>query len=160
MACTTFYCAGSQAGRVVAIAAGSAGGGVLLLLLLVAITSTIVCLTMRKRKIYDLSENQTVENFSKNDKIATDTNVAYKPVLHTTTVNAEFGIMHGITEPQQSTENGDSKLNMEQNMAYASSNTAQISLTSNVAYYSSKSEKPLEENYYENDQTEHYDYII
>ena len=115
---------------------------------------------MRKWKIYDLPPtNQTVENFS-DDKIATNTNVAYKPVLHTATVNTDFGILHGISEPQQSTENRGSKLNMEQNVAYyALSNTAQISLTLNVAYY--KSRKPLEEleNYYENDQTEYYDHI-
>ena len=139
--------AGNQT-RVVALAAGAAGGGLLLLLLLVVSISTIVCLTMRKWKLYI---NQTVK-YSSNDKIATNTNVAYKPVLHTTTVNAEFGIMHGTTEPQQSSENQDSKLNMEHNVAYTP--FAQISLTSNVAYH--KSGKPLEEN---DDQTEYYDYI-
>ena len=150
---TIYYCAGNQTTRVVALAAGAAGGGLLLLLLLVVSISTIVCLTKRKWKLYI---NQTVK-YSSNDKITTNTNAAYKPVLHTTTVNAEFGIMHGTTEPQQSSENQDSnsKLNMEHNVAYAP--FAQISLTSNVAYH--KSGKPLEENDYEYDQTEYYDYI-
>ena len=125
------------------------------MLLLVAITPTIVCLTIRKWKGFH--SNQTVE-YSSNDKIATNTNVAYKPVLHTMTVNAEF---KGTTEPQRSTENLDPMLNMEQNVAYtSSSNTTQthVSLTSNVAYYKSGIPK-LEEDYYENDQTEYYDYI-
>ena len=60
------------------------------------------------------------------------------------------------SEQQQSTENWDSKLDMEQNVAYESSNTAQISLGTNVAYYESR--RQLEENvYYENDYQ--YDYI-
>ena len=129
------------------------------MLLLVAITPTIVCLTIRKWKGFH--SNQTVK-YSSNDKITTDANVAYKPVLHTATVNAEF---EGTTEPQRSTKNlADSKLNslnIEQNVAYtSSSNTTQthVSLTSNVAYYKSGIPK-LEEDYYENDQTECYDYI-
>ena len=48
------------------------------------------------------------------------------------------------SEQQQSTETWDSKLDMEQNVAYESSNTAQISLGINVAY--SKSRKPLDMN--------------
>ena len=46
------------------------------------------------------------------------------------------------SEQQQSTESWDSKLDMEQNVAYESSNTAQISLGTNIAYY--KSRKPLD----------------
>ena len=48
------------------------------------------------------------------------------------------------SEQQQSTESWDSKLDMEQNVAYESSNTAQnlISLSTNIAY--SKSRKPLD----------------
>ena len=44
------------------------------------------------------------------------------------------------SEQQQSTENWDSKLDMEQNVAYESSNTAQISLgtIANIAYYESR----------------------
>ena len=123
-----------------------------------AIIPTIVCLTIHKWKGFH--SNQTVE-YSSNDKIATNTNVAYKPVLHTTTVNAVF---KGTTEPQLSTKNLNSmlnSLNIEQNVAYtSSSNTTQthVSLTSNVAYYKSGIPK-LEEDYYENDQTECYDYI-
>ena len=45
---------------------------------------------------------------------------------------------------QQSTESQDSKHDMEQNVAYESSNTAQISLGTNVAYY--ESGKPLNMN--------------
>ena len=48
------------------------------------------------------------------------------------------------SEQQQSTENWDSKLDMEQNVAYESSNTAQISVGTNVAYYESR--KPLDMN--------------
>ena len=59
------------------------------------------------------------------------------------------------SEQQQSTENWDSKLDMEQNVAYESSNTAQISLGTNVAYY--ESGRQLEENVFENDYQ--YDYI-
>jgi hypothetical protein len=65
--------------------------------------------------------------------------------------------MHNITEQQQSAaENWDSKLDMEQNVAYESANTAQISLSTNVAYYKSQG-RQLEENTYENDPA--YDYI-
>jgi hypothetical protein len=47
--------------------------------------------------------------------------------------------MHKITEQQQSAaENWDSKLDMEQNVAYESLNMAQISLSTNVAYYKSQ----------------------
>jgi hypothetical protein len=59
-----------------------------------------------------------------------------------------YACMHGITEQQQltETENCDSKLDMEENMAYGSStdHDAQISLKSNVAYC--KSRKPLDTN--------------
>ena len=111
--------AGNQAGRVIVIAAGSVGGS---LLLLVTIASTVIVLW--KWKTYNLSANQTFESTN-------------KPItLHTATVNADFGVIHGITE-QQSPENWDSKLDMEHNVAYGSSSDAQISLTSNVAYYKS-----------------------
>ena len=66
-----------------------------------------------------------------------------------------YACMHDITEQQRSTENWDSKLDMEQNVAYESSNTAQISLGTNIAYY--ESGRQLEENVYENDYQ--YDYI-
>ena len=108
--------AGTQAARIVAIAAGSVGGG---LLLLVAVASTIiVCLiTSRKWKIYNLPTNQTLvenSNLSSHDKIATVTSVACKPVLHTATVNAGFGVMNGsIDREQWSTENWDSKLKLD-----------------------------------------------
>ena len=87
------------------------------------------------------------------DKIATCTvtSVAYKPVLHTLTINAGFEIAHGITKQQQLTENRDSKVDMEQNMAYGSSadhDDAQMPLTSNVAYCISG--KPLNVNMEEN----------
>ena len=91
-------CAGNQAARTVAIAAGSEalGGG---LLLLMAIMDTImVCLAIQKWKAYNLSTNQT--SMKSSDKIATCTvtSVAYKPVLHTLTINAGFEITHGTTK--------------------------------------------------------------
>ena len=71
--------AGSQAARVVAIAAGSVGGVLFVLLLLVAIIATIVRLVSQKWKVYNLSSSQMVEYFNKpgNEKITTETNVAY-----------------------------------------------------------------------------------
>ena len=127
------------------------------MLLLVAIIATIVCLVLQKWKVYNLSSSQMVEYFNKpgneNITVTTETNVAYKPVVHTATVNAGIEIMHGSTKQRQSTENWDSKLDMEQNVAYESSNAAQISLSTNIAYY--KSGRQLEENDYDNE----YDYI-
>ena len=127
------------------------------MLLLVAVIATIVCLVSQKWKVYNLSSSQTVEYFNKpgneNNIVTTETNVAYKPVVHTAT---GIEIMHGSTEQRQSTKDWDSKLDMEQNVAYESSNTAQISLNTNIAYY--KSGRQLEENDYENDLAE-YDYI-
>ena len=151
--------------QVVAIAAGSAGGGLLVLLLLfVALVSTIVCLASQKRKVYNSSSplsQTTNEYFNKpagDKKFTTETNVAYKPVVRTETGNAGFEIMHGSTEQRLSTENQASELDMEQNVAYESSNTAQVSLSTNVAYYVSG--RQLEENIYENDLADdQYDYI-
>ena len=80
------------------------------------------------------------------------------PVVRTETANAAFEIMHGSSEQKLSTENQVSKLDMEQNVAYESSNTVQISLGTNVAYY--ESGRQLEENVYENDLADdQYDYI-
>ena len=83
------------------------------------------------------------------DKVTTEANVAYKSVVRTETASAGFEIMHGSTEQKSSTENQVSKLDIEQNVAYESSNTAQISIDTNVAYY--ESGRQLEENVYEND---------
>jgi hypothetical protein len=136
------------------------------LLLLVALISTIIaCVASQKRKVYNLSSSQTVnEYFNKpgtgDDKVTTETNVAYKSVMHTETANAGFDIMHGSTEQRLSTtENHVSNLDMEQNVAYESSNAVQISLGTNAAYY--ESGRQFEENdYYENDLADdQYDYI-
>ena len=88
-------------------------------------------------------KQQSTENWDSKLDSDMEQNVAYK------------SCMHEITE-QQSTENWvDSKLDMEHNVAYESSNTAQISLGTNVAYY--ESGRQLEENVYGNDYQ--YDYI-
>ena len=154
------------------------------------IISAFLCLKscVQKWNVSNLSTNQT-DACSSDENVNTETNIAYKPVLHTVTViNAGFEVKQGSTEQQQSmaTENLDSKLdveqnvaygsstdtqisltsngayctsentNMEDNVAYESSNGAQISLSANVAYY--KSGRQLEENDYGNDLAE-YDYI-
>jgi lipopolysaccharide export LptBFGC system permease protein LptF len=150
--------------QVVAIAAGSVGGGLVVMLLLVALTSTIICLAAsQKRKVYNSSSSQEInEYYNKpdHDQVTTETNVAYKSVVCTETANAGFDIMHGNTEQRLSTtEKQTSKLDIEQNVAYESSNAVQISLGTNVAYY--ESGRQLEENdYYENDLVDdQYDYI-
>lgn len=140
-----------------------------MLLLLVAIISTAVCLMhMLKRKCFNLTSNvdynskmSTEENKESNIyNIITNTNAAYK---QTATASTELEVMYdtidlveGTNELQASTENQDSKLNMEQNMAYEPSTAVQIPLRSNVAYYMHKSGKPLQENDHADDQ---YDYI-
>ena len=158
-----------------------------MLLLVVIIISAYVCFKSRAQK-WKVGNPSTVA-YSSDENVNTGINVAYKPVLHTVTViNAGFEVKQGSTEQQKSmaTENLDSKLDMEQNVAYGSStdtqtsltsngaystsentnlednvayessNGAQISLSANVAYY--KSGRQLEENDYENDLAE-YDYI-
>ena len=158
-----------------------------MLLLVVIVISAFVCLKSRAQK-WKVGNPSSVA-YSSDENVNTETNVAYKPVLHTVTViNAGFEVKQGSTEQQQSmaTENLDSKLDMEQNVAYGSSTDAQISLTSNGAYSTSentniednvayessngtqislsaniaycKSGRQLEENDYENDLAE-YDYI-
>ena len=160
-----------------------------MLLLVVIIISAFACLKSRAQK-WKVGNLSTV-TYSSDENVNTETNVAYKPVLHTVTViSAGFEVKQGSTEQQQSmaTENLDSKLDMEQNVAYGSSEStdAQISLTSNGAYSTSentniednvayessngtqislsaniayyKSERQLVENDYENDLAE-YDYI-
>ena len=133
----------------------------MVLLLLVAIISIIACFAPQKWKVYNVSSSQKVndsEYFNKpgDEEVTTETNVAYKPVVLTETASAGFEIMHGSTEQKSSTENQFSKLDMEQNVAYESSNTAQIPLGTNVAYYGSG--RRLEENVYENGD-QYYDYI-
>ena len=83
-----------------------------------------------------------------------------KPTQHAETVNAgeEMTQCHGSVT-QSTGQNWDAKqLDMEQNMAYESSNVAQISCSTNVAYY--KSGRQLEENVYETDDLNEYDYVI
>ncbi len=133
-----------------------------MLLLLVALISTIACVASRKRKVHNSSSSQTVNEYvskSGDDKFTTETNVAYKPVVHTETANAGIDIMYGSTKQRVTAENHVSKLDMEQNVAYESSNAVQISLGTNAAYY--ESGRQFEENdYYENDLIDdQYDYI-
>ena len=98
-------------------------------------TIIIVCLALHKLKLCNVSHNRVVEESMKssNGNPATVTKASCKPVLHTQAINAEFG---GITKLQQSTD-WDSKLDVEQNVAYGSSNGTWISFISNVAYYNS-----------------------
>ena len=78
--------------------------------------------------------------------------------MRTETGNAGFETMPGSTGQKSSTENQVSKLDMEHNVAYESSTTAQISLGTNAAYC--ESGRQLEENVYENDlPDDQYDYI-
>ena len=128
-------------------------------MLLLLFVATIVYLASQKWKVYisSSSSRTTNECFSKagDENFTTETNVA---VVHTETASADFEVMHGNMEQKPSTENQVSKLDMEQNVAYESSNTVQISLGTNVAYY--ESGRQLEENVYENDLADdQYDYI-
>ena len=133
----------------------------LLLVALIAIVTT--CLPSRKWKVRNSSCSQTPvvnECFNKlgNETVATETNVAYKSVQHAETVNDGYEMTQCHGSVTQSTgQNWDSKLDMEQNMAYETSNAAQMSCSTNVAY--NKSGRQLEENVYEIDDLDEYDYI-
>ena len=119
---------------------------------------TIVRLVL-KWKAHNLSANAesnpktSVEGEETNiDNIVTSTNAAYQQTI---TANTEIKVIinpvEGTTELQQSTENWDSKLNMEQNVAYQSSATAPISFyRSNITCCSSR--KPPEDNDHTDDQ--------
>ena len=84
---------------------------------------------------------------------------ADKSAQHAATVNdgCEMTQCHGSVE-ESTGQNWDSKLVMEQNMAYESSSAAQMSCSTNVAY--NKSGRQLEENVYEIDGLDEYDYVI
>ena len=157
-------CAGSEAARarVVGIVGGSAGGGLLVLLLLVAIMFTVVCFILKQQKVYNLPANVEYRN-SKTSDIVITTNAAYKSVQQTAADNVELQVVYDTAGPgestnelQESNDNRDSKLIIEQNVAYESSAAAQISL--NVAYnISNKSGKALiNGNDHDDDK---YDYI-
>ena len=75
-----------------------------------------------------------------NETVTTETNVAYESVQHAEAVNAGYEMIQYHGSIKQSTGqnwDGDAKLDMEQNMAYESSSAAQISFSTNVAYYTS-----------------------
>ena len=74
------------------------------------------------------------------DNIITSTNAAYQQtIIANTEIKVITNPVEGTTELQQSNENWDSKLNMEQNVAYESSATAPISFyRSNITYCMSR----------------------
>ena len=140
----------------------SVGGSLIVLLLLVApIAIMIICISSRKWEVRNSSSSQTpvVNECFNNETLATESNVAYKSVQHAETVNDGYEMTQCRGSNKQSTrQNWDSKLDMEQNMAYESSSAAQISFSTNVAYYKAGSQ--LEENVCETDGLdEYYDYI-
>ena len=153
---------GSRTSRIVAIAVGSSvGGSLIVLLLLVALIAIVItCLSSQKWKVHNSSSSPMPVVKPSNEKVITESNIAYKSVQHAETINAgeEMTQCHGSGK-QSSGQNWDSKLDMEQNMAYESSSAAQISCSTkiNVAYY--KSGRQLEENVYEIDGLDEYDYI-
>ena len=116
------------------------------MLLVGAIVLTGTCLIL-KRKVYNLSTNSKLRVDSyKVDEIVTNTNVAYKPVQQTATVQAvnhELEVMYDTADQQgEGTTDHEPQQAATENQAYGSSTDAQISLTSNVAY--NKSANPLD----------------
>ena len=133
---------------------GLVGGG----LLLVVVIPTIVCLVL-KWKARNLSTNAesnpntSIEGEEANiDNIITSTNAAYqKTIIANTEIKVIINPVERTTKLQQSTENWDSKLNMEQNVAYELSATAPVSFyRSNITYCMSR--KPPEDNDHTDDQ--------
>ena len=128
------------------------------MLLVGAIVLAGTCLIL-KRKAYNLSTNSKlrVDN-CKVDDVVTNTNIAYKPVQQTATVQAvnhELEVTHDTADQQgEGTTDHEPQQAATENQAYGSTTGVQIILISNVAY--NKSANPLQENDHADDQ---YDYI-
>ena len=142
----------SQAARNVDIVvlAGSIIGGSLAVFLLLGTAVTVVCtITYRllvKQKGYNLSTDVEHRHSTEESNIVTTINTAYKSVKYVATIELEGMYVDtsspgaGTTLKLQSplTENWDSKLNMEENVAYGSK-AASDSLNVTYDYVSIKS---------------------
>ena len=106
------YHTGNLAERIIAIVAGSGGRGFLVLLLLLALISAAVCLMhMWKWKGFNLTSNVDY-----NCKMNVKENNTELEAMYDT-----IDLVEGTNELQQSIENQDFKVIMEQTMAYKSS---------------------------------------
>ena len=160
--------------KIVTLAAGSGGGGLLVLLLLVVLITAAACHVhngILKRKglanIHEYNSKTSVEEGKESNtyNTITNTNAAYKQTDTANSTELEvlydtISLVEDTTELQQSTENQDSKLNMEQNVAYESSTYTQISLrSSHVAYHNimQNSGKRLQE--IDHTVDDQYDYV-
>ena len=148
------YPTGTRSINIVAIAAGSAGGGFMLLLVTIVLSGT--CLILKRKDYINLPTTSKVR--VEVDEIVTNTNVAYKPVQQTATVQAvnphELNVTYDTAGQQGEGTTDHEPQQAEATENRASTDDAQISLTSNVAYH--KFAKPLQENDHTYDQ---YDYI-